>query len=178
VHERLRSIEKTLTGILGASLQTGRTADADDSAFFQGLEGESLGFLSFAHSLEEAGVVPSLPLSSAHGPEGRSPSSVQDKETPSESPKDQTPSDSAGRAVDVVNTSGRQASHGDDIRVLFSALLEILQHHLMDAATVAEALLKDCDVRIATVVALVAAIFCYILYCVYYTLRYGIVFAH
>lgn len=150
-----------MTGILGALPQRAQTADADDSTFSYGLKGESLEFMhsESSHSHDSEAV-----MSSALGPEGQSPSLVQSKETPS---------DSAEGAVDIVDTLGQQVQ---GIQVSFNTLPEILQH-LIDAATVAEALSKDRDVLIPMVVALVGAIMFYIFYLVYYTLRDGIIFA-
>jgi hypothetical protein len=208
---KLQSIEATLMDILGALPPT---ADTNDSiqilhnlpvSFAPSPSGQSLDFLSSVQdkqtpsdSLEQA-VDISLPLSSAHGPKGQSldsPSSVQGKETPPDSPEEdvdtslplssvhgpkgysqdspfsvqskQTLSDSPEEAADIMITTLDEQVKADNIRVLFSALPEVLQC-LIDAATVAECLLKDCGVHIIIAILLVAAILCFILYdlCIY-----------
>jgi len=91
-------------------------------------------------------------------------------------------------AVDTVNATSDQQVKAGNIRVLFSAFPEILQHlidaawvvdtvlkplfsafleillHLVDAASAIYALLKDCDVCSTIAMPVVVAIFFFILY--------------
>src|SRR6266403_4139 len=117
------------------------TADADDST-----------------KIPASNVYPHiLPLSIAHSPEAQTLNflpSVHSKETSSDSPE---------QAASIVNTTSDQQVNADNIRVLFSVLPGILQH-LIDAATMVEWLLKDCDVRIIVAMLVVAVVLCYILY--------------
>jgi hypothetical protein len=174
-------------GILDASPPT---ADADDStkipasnvyphilplSISHSPEAQTLNFWSSVHSKETSSDSPEqavdipLPLSSARGSEGHppdSPSSVQHKRPPPDSPEE---------AASIVNTTSDQQVKADNIRVLFSVLPGILQY-LIDAATMVEWLLKDCDVRIIVATLVVVVILCYVLYdlCAY-TLRGDII---
>jgi hypothetical protein len=82
-----------------------------------------------------AGILGALPQTAdahesafAHSPEGQYLSSIQGKETLSDSPEE---------AADIVNTTLDQQVKANNIQVSFSVLPEILQH-LIDPVTVAK----------------------------------------
>lgn len=202
MHGRLQSIEKTLAGILGALPPT---ADADDSiptptsnayshtlplSFALGPEGQTLDFLSAVQGKQipsdglEQDADTSLPLSDnlEEAADIVNTTSIQGKQIPSDSLEQDVDtslplSDGPEEAADITNTTSGQEVKADNIRELFGAFPEVLQH-LIDAATVVEyvgGLLKDRDVHIIIAVLVVGTVLSFVLYdlCIY--IQYDII---